>query len=116
MRIAHAAEMKLLAPQPKPTSNSSQLESAVSLWDGGPTVAGVWECGPGEFTADAAAPPRCATIISGSGTPELVRRHDNGFQARRVLRQRRKRLVVLVQAEPVGDEPVGAHTPRTQHR
>ena len=36
----------------QPTSSSSQLESAVSLWDGGPTVAGVWECGPGEFTAD----------------------------------------------------------------
>jgi len=41
--------MKLPAPQPKPTSSSSQLESAVSLWDGGPTVAGVWECGPGSL-------------------------------------------------------------------
>jgi uncharacterized cupin superfamily protein len=59
--------MKLPAPQPKPTSSSSQLESAVSLWDGGPTVAGVWECGPGEFTAARSRTTEVCHIISGSG-------------------------------------------------
>jgi class 3 adenylate cyclase len=46
----------------------------------------------------------------------LTRRRDDRLQAGRVLGQCRERLVVLVQAEPVGDEPVGAHTSGSQHR
>ena len=46
LRHAHAPGIDLPAPQPKPTSSSRQLESTVNLWDGGPTAAGVWECGP----------------------------------------------------------------------
>ena len=68
LRHAHAPEIDLPAPQPKPTSLSSQLESAVNLWDGGPTAAGVWECGPGEFTADRSDTTEVCHIISGCGT------------------------------------------------
>jgi uncharacterized protein len=68
LRHAHASGIDLPAPRPKPTSRSSQLESTVNLWDGGVTAAGVWECGPGEFTADRSSTTEVCHIISGSGT------------------------------------------------
>jgi uncharacterized cupin superfamily protein len=68
LRHAHAPEIDLPEPQPKPTSVSSQLESTMNLWDGGPTAAGVWECEPGEFTADRTNTTEVCHIISGSAT------------------------------------------------
>ena len=55
-------------PQPKPTSVSGQLESSLEVWGDGVTDTGVWECDPGEFTADRSAATEVCHIISGSGT------------------------------------------------
>jgi uncharacterized cupin superfamily protein len=68
LRHTRAPEIDLPAPKPKPTSITNQLESTMTLWDGGPIAAGVWECGPGEFTADRSVTTEVCHIISGSGT------------------------------------------------
>ncbi|MGV0745401.1 cupin domain-containing protein [Mycolicibacterium sp. XJ870] len=68
LRHAHAPEINLPAPEPKPTSRSNQLESTLSLWGDATTSAGVWECGPGAFTADRSAGTEVCHIVSGSGT------------------------------------------------
>lgn len=68
LRHALAARMPLPQPQPKPTSLSHQVESVASVWTGGGTDAGVWECDPGEFTADRSTSTEICHIISGSGT------------------------------------------------
>src|SRR5688500_15339642 len=68
LRHIHAPHVDLPAPKPKPTSITNQFESTVTLWDGGPIAAGVWECGPGEFTADRSTTTEVCHIISGSGT------------------------------------------------
>jgi len=59
---------QLPEPQAKPTSLSGQLEATLNIWSGGPTHAGVWECGPGEFTADRSNETEVCHIIAGSGT------------------------------------------------
>ena len=61
---------------PKPTTlTEGQEEAAVNLWksDDGLTKIGVWECTPGEFTADRAAAGEYCHIISGSAS---VKNHD----------------------------------------
>ncbi|MGV0808041.1 cupin domain-containing protein [Mycolicibacterium setense] len=62
-----AGTAELPEPQPKPTSLSGQLESSVSVWADTVTDTGVWECGPGEFTADRSGATEVCHIISGSG-------------------------------------------------
>jgi uncharacterized protein len=54
--------------QPKPTSLTDQRESTLSVWSGGAIDTGVWECGPGEFTADRSEATEVCHIVSGSGT------------------------------------------------
>jgi uncharacterized protein len=63
-----ATTVELPEPQPKPTSVSGQLESAISVWADAVTDTGVWECDPGEFTADRSGATEVCHIISGSGT------------------------------------------------
>ncbi|MGV0813175.1 cupin domain-containing protein [Mycolicibacterium boenickei] len=63
-----ATSVELPEPQPKPTSISGQLESAIGVWADAVTDTGVWECGPGEFTADRSSTTEVCHIISGSGT------------------------------------------------
>lgn len=59
--------VELPEPQPKPTSLSGQLESSLSVWADAVADTGVWECGPGEFTADRSGATEVCHIISGSG-------------------------------------------------
>ena len=62
--------------QPKPTSlTEGQKEAALQLWvsEDGQTKIGVWECTPGEFTADRSTVAEYCHIISGSAS---VRDHD----------------------------------------
>jgi uncharacterized cupin superfamily protein len=68
LRHVDAATVELAEPQPKPTSRSGQMESAFDVWADGVTDTGVWECGPGEFTADRSTATEVCHIISGSGT------------------------------------------------
>lgn len=70
VRLHHidATETELPAPEPKPTSRSNQLESTLDVWATEALSTGVWECGPGEFTADRSANTEVCQIISGHGT------------------------------------------------
>ncbi|MDF3337324.1 cupin domain-containing protein [Mycolicibacterium septicum] len=63
-----ATTVEMPEPQPKPTSVSGQLESSLELWGDLVTDTGVWECDPGEFTADRSGATEVCHIISGSGT------------------------------------------------
>ncbi|MUL81151.1 MULTISPECIES: cupin domain-containing protein [unclassified Mycolicibacterium] len=63
-----ATTVELPEPQPKPTSVSGQLESSIEVWADAVTDTGVWECGPGEFSADRSSTTEVCHIISGSGT------------------------------------------------
>lgn len=63
-----AATVEMPEPQPKPTSVSDQLESSLEVWGDAVTDTGVWECDPGEFTADRSGATEVCHIISGSGT------------------------------------------------
>lgn len=56
---------------PKPTSvTEGQIEASVSLWESedGKTKIGVWECTPGQFTADRSASAEYCHILSGAAT------------------------------------------------
>ena len=56
---------------PKPTTlTEGQEEAAVNLWksEDGLTKIGVWECTPGEFTADRSTAGEYCHIISGSSS------------------------------------------------
>lgn len=64
----HTADTELPAPEPKPTSRTNQLESTLDVWAAGTLSTGVWECGPGEFTADRSTNTEVCQIISGYGT------------------------------------------------
>ena len=68
LRHANAMTAELPEPQAKPTSVTNQFESTLNVWSGGTTHAGVWECGPGEFTADRSADTEVCHILTGSGT------------------------------------------------
>ncbi|MDH6196887.1 putative cupin superfamily protein [Mycobacterium frederiksbergense] len=68
LRQIDTATVELPEPQPKPTSRSGQLESAISVWADDATDVGVWECDAGEFTADRSTAMEVCHIISGSGT------------------------------------------------
>jgi uncharacterized cupin superfamily protein len=68
LRHDNAASVELPAPQPKPTSLTGQTEATLNLWSDDSTNAGVWECGPGEFTADRSNETEVCHIITGSGT------------------------------------------------
>lgn len=61
--------------KPKPTSlTKGQKEAAVQLWasDDGLTKIGVWECTPGEFTADRTSAGEYCHIISGSASVKNI--------------------------------------------
>jgi uncharacterized cupin superfamily protein len=68
LRHDNAVTAELPEPQAKPTSLTGQLESTLNIWNGSATHAGVWECGPGEFTADRSNETEVCHIIAGSGT------------------------------------------------
>lgn len=64
----HTTDTELPTPEPKPTSRSNQLESTLDVWTADALSTGVWECGPGEFTADRSTNTEVCQIISGYGT------------------------------------------------
>ncbi|NJC73935.1 DUF861 domain-containing protein [Planosporangium thailandense] len=69
MRHVAADAAALPAAQPKPTSLTGQVESALAVWQSAaPTSAGIWECDPGEFTAARPDLTEVCQILSGSGT------------------------------------------------
>lgn len=68
LQHVNAAAATLPAPAPKPTSMDGQLESIAELWSQSGAGAGIWECGPGKFTADRSQDSEVCCIISGSGT------------------------------------------------
>lgn len=78
LRHVAAGTVELPQAEPKPTSRTGQLESTLSVWEAGPdTSSGVWECGPGEFTASRDTFAEVCHIMSGSATV----RGDDGTSA-----------------------------------
>lgn len=77
LRHAASATAALPPAQPKPTSLTGQVETAASLWSDAGTDAGIWECEPGEFTADRSGGTEVCHVISGAAT--VV--GDDGTQA-----------------------------------
>lgn len=69
---ADAAGAALPEPQPKPTSLDGQVESTLSVWKpaDGSAEAGVWECGPGRFTAVRDGFSEICQILAGRATVE----------------------------------------------
>lgn len=68
LQHANAAGVALPEPAPKPTSRDRQLEAIAEVWSSPSAMAGIWECGPGEFTADRSNDTEICYIITGSGT------------------------------------------------
>ncbi len=68
LQHVNAAGATLPAPAPKPTSRDNQLEAVAEVWSHQDVGAGIWECGPGEFTADRSGDTEVCYIITGSGT------------------------------------------------
>jgi uncharacterized cupin superfamily protein len=69
LRHINADAVTLPAPVPKPTSRTGQVESTLGVWHAEPpTSSGVWECGPGEFTADRSECTEVCQILSGTAT------------------------------------------------
>lgn len=66
--IPDALEAPLPAPALKATSRTGQLEATMTAWAEGAVQAGVWECGPGEFTTARAGLHEVCQILSGSGS------------------------------------------------
>jgi len=64
-----AVEVGDFAPKPT-TLTPGQTEAAVNLWasEDGQTNIGVWECTPGQFTADRTAAGEYCHIIAGRAT------------------------------------------------
>ncbi|SEF51894.1 hypothetical protein SAMN04489712_101283 [Thermomonospora echinospora] len=66
--LAGATAAALPAAEPKPTSLTGQRETTLEIWADGPASAGVWECGPGTFTAVRDGYHEVCQILSGSAT------------------------------------------------
>jgi uncharacterized cupin superfamily protein len=66
--LAGAPAAALPAAEPKPTSLTGQREATLEIWADGPASAGVWECGPGTFTAVRDGHHEVCQILSGSAT------------------------------------------------
>ncbi|SEM45184.1 hypothetical protein SAMN05660976_05207 [Nonomuraea pusilla] len=68
--LVDAAQAGLPAPQPKPTSLTGQEESTLVLWEAGRdgAEAGIWECGPGTFTAVRDGFHEVCQILAGRAT------------------------------------------------
>lgn len=66
---AHSASMP--PAQAKPTSLTGQHESTLEAWLGAPNAStGVWECEPGEFTAERIGVTEVCHIVSGNAIVE----------------------------------------------
>lgn len=69
LRHVVAASATLPEPTSKPTSRTGQVESTLGVWQSTDGAAvGVWECDPGEFTADRSDRTEICTILTGSAT------------------------------------------------
>jgi uncharacterized cupin superfamily protein len=72
-RFINLSSLEVKNFNPKPTTlTKGQEEAAVQLWasDDGLTKIGIWECTPGEFTADRTAAGEYCHIISGTASVE----------------------------------------------
>ncbi|MBU4214129.1 MAG: DUF861 domain-containing protein [Actinobacteria bacterium] len=63
-----AAGVPLPAGRPKPTSTTGQQETDLSVWALDGTETGVWEVGPGTFTATREGYHEVCQILSGRAT------------------------------------------------
>lgn len=106
-----AADRAELPPaEPKPTSLTHQLESTLSAWSDSTVNVGIWECEPGEFTADRTAATEVCQILSGSavvtgedGTtahvgPGSLLVLPHGWRGRWLIEQHLRKTFVLISA------------------
>ncbi|MFF0223569.1 cupin domain-containing protein [Streptomyces sp. NPDC004629] len=65
-----AASADLPPARPKPTSTTGQRETTRTLWQSpdGLMEVGVWECGPGHFTATRDGYDEICQVLTGSAT------------------------------------------------
>lgn len=72
-RSAHdTVALDLGTHAPKPTALTAGLtEAAVSTWSNGRIDTGLWECSPGDFTAERTGYTEICTILSGRVTVEV---------------------------------------------
>ncbi|HEX2316382.1 MAG TPA: cupin domain-containing protein [Thermomonospora sp.] len=68
LHLAGADQAALPAAGPKPTSLTGQQEATLELWAEGAASAGVWECGPGTFTAVRDGYHEVCQVLSGRAT------------------------------------------------
>jgi uncharacterized protein len=67
----HAPDAMLPPPAPKPTTlDPGQEETSFTAWELADAEAGVWECGPGRFTAAKDGHTEVCQILSGGGNVE----------------------------------------------
>ncbi|MGA5699916.1 cupin domain-containing protein [Peterkaempfera bronchialis] len=68
--LADASTVVLPPALPKPTSVDGQLEATLTTWESadGLVEVGVWECGPGRFTAVRDGYDEICQVVSGSAT------------------------------------------------
>ncbi len=67
--VKGASSVALGQSRPKPTSSTAgQLESDVTSWTADGLEAGIWEAGPGEFTATRDGYHEVCQILSGRAT------------------------------------------------
>ncbi|MEU4231835.1 cupin domain-containing protein [Nonomuraea sp. NPDC026600] len=66
--LAHAPSVSLPAAEPKPTSLTGQSESTLEVWADSLAEAGIWECGPGSFTAVRDGFHEICQILAGRAT------------------------------------------------
>lgn len=111
--LRHVASTDAVLPDPvrKPTSRSGQLEATLNVWQSGSTATGVWECGPGTFTADRSQQMEVCTILTGSATvtgtggdvahvgPGSLLVLPAGWQGTWVVEETVRKTYVLISAE-----------------
>lgn len=66
--LADAAGATLPAARPKPTSSTGQHEADLPVWSADGTETGIWEVGPGVFTATREGYHEVCQILSGRAT------------------------------------------------
>ncbi|MHB1431896.1 MAG: cupin domain-containing protein [Streptosporangiaceae bacterium] len=108
-----AADQAQLPPaEAKPTSLTGQFEASLTAWASDIVDAGIWECEPGEFTADRSTSTEICQILSGAATvtgedgtateigPGSLLVLPRGWRGRWVIREHlRKTYVVISDAD-----------------
>ncbi|KTR85922.1 MULTISPECIES: cupin domain-containing protein [Bacteria] len=80
-RAAHGTDaLDLGAHAPKPTAlTAGQTEASATVWDDARITTGLWECTPGDFTAERVGYTEICTILSGRVTVEVAGEEPEEF-------------------------------------